>query len=118
MCRDLKLDNTLLDGRDPPWLKLCDVSGQGAPAGGGRGRGEAKRRGRGGGRGCDAAVPCCCNPAKTPHRPRPSPQLLPPDGARAARPSIQFCDRARQFGFAKGWEAHSTSNMDTTRIGT
>ena len=23
-CRDLKLDNTLLDGSNPPLLKLCD----------------------------------------------------------------------------------------------
>jgi serine/threonine-protein kinase SRK2 len=23
-CRDLKLDNTILDGNDPPRLKLCD----------------------------------------------------------------------------------------------
>lgn len=23
-CRDLKLDNTLLDNHSPPWLKLCD----------------------------------------------------------------------------------------------
>jgi serine/threonine-protein kinase SRK2 len=23
-CRDLKLDNTILDHRDPPRLKLCD----------------------------------------------------------------------------------------------
>lgn len=27
MCRDLKLDNTLLDNSKPPVLKLCDVRG-------------------------------------------------------------------------------------------